>query len=265
MDWKAVVAALASTRAPLVVLDRDTVVLHANPAMEAVLGTPLEELEGRWLGAAWNTSSVSWSGPSGRRVWMTLDAVAVGPGTLTTVREACESVGQAGGAGELEYAILPSMRDFGRLLELRVAEVRRSFWGPSRPFCHELLHARREPCLDCPAFAGSGGRSVRRSSRGDGSLEILETRGRGDVLRIRVRSFAPGALEAVRALRVSELLPAHLSERERAVLTVTAAGGGPPPGASEGTRGRALVRAAFAKLEPEARAELARLLLGVTS
>ncbi len=269
MDWRAVAAALVSTSAPSVVLDRQQRIRHCNTGMEELLGRSLDELEGEpfsaltAVGPDAERGAASIATGAGSSVQLLFERTPIEGGFLVVVRETHE---RAHEDGTLEYEIAPSLTDFGRLVRLRMEGVRRSFWGACRPVCHEILHASERPCSDCPALTRRPGPVARAPRRPSDPYEVLEMVTCPATLRMRVSRVEAATLAYVRVVRLAEALDtAELSERERAVLTLLAERCPPAEIAQRLAVGvrrvHALAVAGIGKLDAPTRAELARLLL----
>jgi PAS domain S-box-containing protein len=251
VSWQSVALHFADRGGACVLLDRSANVHLYSAALEKLLGWSREQVEGRgWLEAVVPPSQIAVvrgrleralsgtlrsfeceaAGTEGRRFRLQLEAALVGrgdeQGVLLTVTSAQPILDESGTrlTDDFDYEISASVSEFGRILAM----------SPSCPAtggsidldarCFAVLHGRDAPCADCPALRTSGEpwpRTTARRVRGKKhGYEVVTAEAVEDRVRVRLRRISEDTIGAIYESRVRDLADAaHLSERERSVLT----------------------------------------------
>ncbi|MBX3232617.1 MAG: PAS domain S-box protein [Labilithrix sp.] len=248
MSWQAVALHFANQGQACALLDRDGYVRMFSTSFETLLGWQREDIEGRhWseaiaptahavvarsrieraLSGTLRSFDCEASTPQNARFVLKLQAALVGrndeQGLLLTVSSAepleahtlaCED--------EVDYEIASSVSDFGRLISLTTPRGPRLKVLPER--CYAAIHGHGTPCNDCPALQHEATRWPRTAARWIGGpeniYEVVTAEAQDDRIRVRLRRISERTLNAIHESKLRSLADAaHLSERERAVLT----------------------------------------------
>lgn len=272
-DWGAVaLAMLERGREPAAWVDGGGTVRLATASLERLLGAAPRALEGRPVAAVLAGASAPADGRVEREVTTAAGRrlrVALEPGEAGALLRVLEVLGDLPGlgAGELDYAIETGPGDFGRLAWVKPLGGAALEPVPAAR-CHEALHGRAEPCVDCPVRGGGAWPRVHaRALAPAPGYEVLTAAPDGaERVRLTVRRLAEAAVHGLVEARARALARgAGLSEREEAVLNRLLQGEGLADiGRSLGITLRTVKfhqANLLRKLGAESRADLARVLM----
>lgn len=250
VSWRALALHFANRGEACALLDRDARIQMFSSSFESLLAKTREDVEGKsWFDVLTPASHVAVAkgridralsgtlrhfeleavGPSNTRFSLNVESSLVGrddeQGLLLAVRSA-DIIGASPDRGDLDidYEIVPSITDFGRLLSLRAGSGCSTRVVKAGDRCFAVIHGHASPCEDCPALHPADGawpRTVARRRPGPGEeYEVVTANVRDERVLVRLRRVSEQTLGAIHESKLRSLADsAQLSDRERDVLT----------------------------------------------